>query len=130
MKAAVTPESEHAIADIAQLCNELAARYAVFPSTRRLAIQINAVTKVFDTGEHRGVQEQQGGGYGSVRFTSRLGTFGVSSPARGRRAAGGRTARPALTRYSVAGWMTTTDLVREPSSRSSAITRPSASLAA
>src|SRR6202034_4894189 len=28
------------------------ARYAIFPSTRRLAIQINGVTKVFDTGEH------------------------------------------------------------------------------
>ena len=43
----------------------------------------------------------------------------------------GRTARPALTGpYSVAGRITTTDLVREPSSRSSAITRPSASVAA
>jgi hypothetical protein len=57
------------------------ARYAVFPSTRRLAIQINGVTKVFDTGEHQigGVQQQQGGGYGSVSFTSQLGTFDVSS---------------------------------------------------
>ena len=39
-------------------------------------------TKVFDTGEHHigGVQQQQqGGGYGSVGFTSQLGTFGVSS---------------------------------------------------
>jgi hypothetical protein len=57
-------------------------RYAIFPSTRRLAIQINGVTKVFDTGEHHigGVQQQQqGGGYGSVGFTSQLGTFGVSS---------------------------------------------------
>ena len=57
-------------------------RYAIFPSTRRLAIQINGVTKVFDTGEHYigGVQQQQqGGGYGSVGFTSQLGTFGVSS---------------------------------------------------
>src|SRR5271157_709558 len=57
------------------------ARYAIFPSTRRLAIQINGVTKVFDTGEHRigGVQQQQqGGGYGSVTFTSQLGTFDVS----------------------------------------------------
>lgn len=57
-------------------------RYAIFPSTRRLAIQINGVTKVFDTGEHHigGVQQQQqGGGYGSVSFTSQLGTFGVSS---------------------------------------------------
>jgi putative oligomerization/nucleic acid binding protein len=57
------------------------ARYAVFPSTRRLAIQINGVTKVFDTGEHQigGVQQQQGGGSGSVSFTSQFGTFDVSS---------------------------------------------------
>ncbi len=57
------------------------ARYAIFPSTRRLAIQINDVTKIFDTGEHQigGVQQQQGGGYGSVSFTSQLGTFNVSS---------------------------------------------------
>ncbi|MGB9305689.1 MAG: SHOCT domain-containing protein [Mycobacterium sp.] len=55
-------------------------RYAVFPGTRRLAIQIDGVTRVFDTGEHRigGVQQQQGGGYGSVSFTSQLGTFDVS----------------------------------------------------
>jgi hypothetical protein len=58
-----------------------AAGYAIFPSTRRLAIQINGVTKVFDTGEHHigGVQQQQGGGYGSVSFTSQFGTFDVSS---------------------------------------------------
>ena len=55
-------------------------RYAVFPSTRRLAIQTNGVTRVFDTGEHRigGVQQQQGGGPGSVSFTSQLGTFDIS----------------------------------------------------
>jgi hypothetical protein len=55
-------------------------RYAVFPGTRRLAIQIDGVTKVFDTGDHRigGVQQQQGSGYGSVSFTSQLGTFDVS----------------------------------------------------
>ena len=55
-------------------------RYAVFPGTRRLAIQIDGVTRVFDTGEHRigGVQQQQGSGYGSVSFTSQLGTFDVS----------------------------------------------------
>src|SRR6195952_5896382 len=29
------------------------ARYAVFPSTHRLAIQIDGRTRVFDTGEHR-----------------------------------------------------------------------------
>jgi Short C-terminal domain len=57
------------------------ARYAVFPSTRRLAIQINGGTRVFDTGEHQigGVQQQQGGGSGTVTFTSQLGTFDVSS---------------------------------------------------
>jgi hypothetical protein len=57
------------------------ARYAIFPGTRRLAIQINGVTRIFDTGEHRigGVQQQQGGGYGSVNFTSQLGTFAVSA---------------------------------------------------
>jgi hypothetical protein len=57
------------------------ARYAIFPSTRRLAIQINGVTKVFDTGEHQigGVQQQQGGRFGSVSFSSQFGTFDVSS---------------------------------------------------
>lgn len=57
------------------------ARYAIFPGTRRLALQINGVTKIFDTGEHRigGVQQQQGGGYGSVGFTSQFGTFAVST---------------------------------------------------
>lgn len=56
-------------------------RYAFFPGARRLAIQIGGVTRVFDTGEHNigGVQQQQGGGSGSVVFTSQLGTFGVSS---------------------------------------------------
>lgn len=57
------------------------ARYAIFPSTRRLAIQANGVLRVFDTGEHQigGVQQQQGGGYGSVNFSSQFGTFDVSS---------------------------------------------------
>jgi hypothetical protein len=56
-------------------------RYAFFPSTRRLAIHIDGVTRIFDTGDHHigGVQQQQGGGYGSVVFTSQLGTFGVST---------------------------------------------------
>ncbi|TPG32819.1 SHOCT domain-containing protein [Mycolicibacterium hodleri] len=56
-------------------------RYAVFPSTHRLAIQAKGVTRVFDTGEHRigGVQQQQGGGPGSASFTSQLGTFDISS---------------------------------------------------
>jgi Short C-terminal domain len=57
------------------------ARYAVFPATRRLAIHVNGVTRVFDTGDHQvgGVQQQQGGRRGSVSFTSQLGTFDVSS---------------------------------------------------
>jgi Short C-terminal domain len=56
------------------------ARYAIFPGTRRLAIQINGVTRVFDTGEHQigGVQQQQGGRTGTVSFTSQFGTFDVS----------------------------------------------------
>jgi hypothetical protein len=57
------------------------ARYAIFPSTRRLAIQVNGVTRVFDTGDHQigGVQQQQGGAYGSLSFTSQFGTFDLSS---------------------------------------------------
>ncbi|MET0704186.1 MAG: SHOCT domain-containing protein [Mycobacterium sp.] len=56
-------------------------RYAIFPSTRRLAIQTGGVTRIFDTDEHRigGVQQQQGGRPGSVSFTSQFGTFDVSS---------------------------------------------------
>jgi Short C-terminal domain len=57
------------------------ARYAIFPRSRRLAIQIDGVTRIFDTGEHNigGVQQQQGGRHGSVSFTSQFGTFDVSS---------------------------------------------------
>lgn len=57
------------------------ARYAVFPGTRRLAIQVRGVTRVFDTGDHHigGVQQQQGGQPGTVSFTSQFGTFDVSS---------------------------------------------------
>ncbi|HEY9311283.1 SHOCT domain-containing protein [Williamsia sp.] len=56
-------------------------RYAIFPNTRRLAIQVDGRTRVFDTGDHSigGVQQQQGGAYGSVNFTSQFGTFDVSS---------------------------------------------------
>ncbi|MCV7028810.1 SHOCT domain-containing protein [Mycobacterium sherrisii] len=56
-------------------------RYAFFPGTRRLVIETNGVTRIFDTAEHRiaGVQQQQGGAGGSVIFTSQLGSFGVSS---------------------------------------------------
>jgi hypothetical protein len=57
------------------------ARYAVFPSTRRLATQIGGVIRIYDTGEHRigGVQQQQGGRPGLAQFTSQFGTFDVSS---------------------------------------------------
>lgn len=57
------------------------ARYAVFPATRRLAILLDGVTRVFDTADHRiaGVQQQQGGRRGGVTFTSQLGTFEVAS---------------------------------------------------
>jgi hypothetical protein len=57
------------------------ARYAIFPSIQRLAIQINGVTKIFDTGKHQigGVQQQRDGRYGSASFTSQFGTFDVSS---------------------------------------------------
>lgn len=57
------------------------ARYAVFPGTQRLAIQINGTTRIFDTAEHHigGVQQQQGGPSGTVHFTSQFGTFDVSS---------------------------------------------------
>jgi Short C-terminal domain len=57
-------------------------RYAVFPATHRLAIQIDGTTRVFDTGEHRigGVQQQQGSGHGgTLMFTSQLGTFAVAT---------------------------------------------------
>ena len=56
-------------------------KYAVFPATRRLAVQSGGVTKVFDTGEHRigGVQQQQGGPAATLTFTSQLGTFGISA---------------------------------------------------
>lgn len=56
-------------------------RYAVFPATRRLAILVAGVMRIFDTADHRigGVQQQQGSGYGSVSFSSQYGTFDVSS---------------------------------------------------
>ncbi|MEE4023794.1 SHOCT domain-containing protein [Gordonia sp. PKS22-38] len=56
-------------------------RYAIFPGPRRLAINIDGVVRIFDTGEHNigGVQQQQGAAYGLVTFTSQFGTFDVSS---------------------------------------------------
>lgn len=56
-------------------------RYAIFPSTRRLAVDTSGVVRIFDTGDHNigGVQQQQGGPAGSLLFTSQYGTFDVSS---------------------------------------------------
>jgi hypothetical protein len=48
--------------------------YAVFPATRRLAIEQAGQTTVYDTGDHQigGVSQQQGGDQ-SLTFTSQLG---------------------------------------------------------
>jgi Short C-terminal domain len=57
------------------------ARYAYFPSTRRLAISRNGQVSIYDTLDHQigGVQQQQGGAYGSLSFSSQFGTFTVDS---------------------------------------------------
>ncbi|MGU3501985.1 SHOCT domain-containing protein [Mycobacterium sp. C31M] len=56
-------------------------RYAIFPGSRRLVIQIGGTTRIFDTGEHNigGVQQQQGGAAGTVGFTSQFGTFSITT---------------------------------------------------
>ena len=56
-------------------------RYALFPQQRRLAISRNGDVTIYDTLDHQigGVQQQQGGGYGSLTFSSQFGTFGVDS---------------------------------------------------
>jgi hypothetical protein len=56
-------------------------RYAVFPQTRRLAIERNGQLAIHDTLDHQigGVQQQQGGSHGSLSFTSQFGTFTVDS---------------------------------------------------
>ena len=56
-------------------------RYAYFPQARRLAVQHNGQVTVYDTLDHQigGVQQQQGGQYGSQSFTSQFGTFTVES---------------------------------------------------
>ncbi|QQA42121.1 SHOCT domain-containing protein [Pelagovum pacificum] len=53
-------------------------RYAVFPETRRLAIDDGGQMAVYDTGEHviGGVSQQQGSGR-TLTFTSQLGTVRV-----------------------------------------------------
>jgi hypothetical protein len=50
-------------------------RYAYFPGTRRLAVQQNGQTRVYDTAHHTifGVSQQQGGGQ-SLSFSSDYGT--------------------------------------------------------
>lgn len=55
-------------------------RYAVFPSSRRLAVQINGQVTVYDIGDHQigGVSQQQGGDQ-SLTFSSQYGTISVSS---------------------------------------------------
>ena len=49
-------------------------RYAFFPATRRLAIELGGRLTVYDTGEHQigGVSQQQGSG-ASLTFTSQHG---------------------------------------------------------
>jgi hypothetical protein len=57
------------------------ARYAYFPGPRRLAVSRNGQVTVYDTLDHNigGVQQQQGGAYGSQSFSSQFGTFTVDS---------------------------------------------------
>jgi hypothetical protein len=54
-------------------------RYAVFPATRRLAVEIGGQVTVYDTLDHQigGVSQQQGGG-STVTFTSQYGVVRVS----------------------------------------------------
>jgi hypothetical protein len=54
-------------------------RYAVFPQTRRLAIDLNGQITVYDIGDHQigGFSQQQGGDQ-SITFTSQYGTVRVS----------------------------------------------------
>ncbi|WP_456151583.1 SHOCT domain-containing protein [Defluviicoccus vanus] len=80
-------------------------RYAWFPATRRLAIDLRGEVTVYDTGDHQigGVSQQQGGG-ASLTFTSQYGLVRVADlpvvapakvtgntpPARRSRSRGGR----------------------------------------
>nr|WP_296775138.1 SHOCT domain-containing protein [Rhodococcus sp. (in: high G+C Gram-positive bacteria)] len=56
-------------------------QYAVFPGARRLAVLVGGRVSVYDTLDHSigGVQQQQGGGPGSLEFTSQYGTFTAAS---------------------------------------------------
>ena len=57
------------------------ARYAYFPQAQRLAIERGGQVTLYDTLDHQigGVQQQQGGAYGSLSFSSQFGTFTVDS---------------------------------------------------
>jgi hypothetical protein len=57
------------------------ARYAYFPHAQRLAIDRAGEISIYDTLDHQigGVQQQQGGPYGSLSFSSQFGTFTVDS---------------------------------------------------
>jgi hypothetical protein len=56
-------------------------RYAYFPQTQRLAIDRGGQLTIYNTLDHQigGVQQQQGGPYGSLSFSSQFGTFTVDS---------------------------------------------------
>jgi len=56
-------------------------RYAYFPHIQRLAIDRAGQITVYDALDHDigGVQQQQGGAYGTLSFTSQRGTFTVDS---------------------------------------------------
>lgn len=56
-------------------------QYAYFPGSRRLAVLVGGRLSVYDTLDHSigGVQQQQGGGPGSLEFTSQYGTFTAAS---------------------------------------------------
>jgi hypothetical protein len=55
-------------------------RYAVFPGTRRLAVEVNGQVMVYETLDHQigGVSQQQGPG-SSVSFTSQYGYVNIST---------------------------------------------------
>jgi hypothetical protein len=56
-------------------------RYAYFPASRRLAVDLDGQVTVYDTLDHQigGVSQQQGGGGASLTFTSQYGVVSVVS---------------------------------------------------
>jgi hypothetical protein len=56
-------------------------RYAWFPATRRLAVDLGGKVWVYDTGDHNigGVSQQQSGGAMTLTFTSQHGVVDVSA---------------------------------------------------